>query len=149
MKSSDRYIILMFVCSPWILPDPKQPTQMVCSVFRLVSSKHRWPRVHGTVHWPGGLSAVHPAPTALLKLARTVSQQTSNCHLVSCVCCLISLFWIRLSCQHMLKIKCSNDAEWDFQIMILHTFFFPYPLTCNLKINIQAPPGCDNFSKQN
>lgn len=28
-------------------------------------------------------------------------------------------------------------------------FFFPYPLTCNLKINTQAPPGCDNFSKQN
>lgn len=27
--------------------------------------------------------------------------------------------------------------------------FFPYPLTCNLKINTQAPRGCDNFSKQN
>lgn len=112
--------------------------------------KHQRPGLCRTVHRLGGLRAMRSAPTALLKLARTVSWKTSNCHLVSCVCCLISLFWIRLRCQHMLKIKCSNDAKWDFQILILSTFFFfPYPLTCNLKINTQAAPGCDNFSKQN
>lgn len=59
-----------------------------------------------------------------LQTVRGSLWQTSNCHLVSCVCCLISLFWIRLICQHMLKIKCSNDAKWDFQSMIPGAFFF-------------------------
>lgn len=81
-------------------------------------------------------------PRALSKLTRITSWQTSNCHLVSRVCCLGSLFGVRLISQF------SNGTEWDCQIMIL-SIFFPYPLTCNLKINTQAPRGCDNFSKQN
>lgn len=55
----------------WFRQTLKQPTQMVCSVFRLVSSKYRCHRVHGTVCGLGVWSAVHPAPTALLKLAHS------------------------------------------------------------------------------
>lgn len=56
-------------------------------------------------------------PRALSKLARITSWQTSNCHLVSRVCCLGSLFWVRLISQF------SNGMEWDCQIMILSIFF--------------------------
>lgn len=126
MKSSDGYIILMFVCSSWTPPDPKQPTQMVCRVFGLVSiSIDGLDSAALSVAW--GSESCASSPCCPPQTGRTASQQTSNCHLVSCVCCLISLFWIRLSCQHMLKIKCSNDAEWDFQIMILRTFFSSLP----------------------
>lgn len=123
LKSSYWCIILMFVCLPSILWDPKQHTKILFSIFRLVSSEHPQPASYCTVHTLGGwrLWVQH---TALCKLAGAVSWQTSNCHLVSCICCLISLFWIRLICQHTLKIKCSNDAKLDFQSMIPSAFFF-------------------------
>lgn len=109
-RLSYSYIIPMFACLfVQILPAPSSPTTSL-------SLSLGWCPDCMTEGSGSG-------PRALFKLAQTISWQTSNCHLVSCVCCLESLFWVRLISQHMLKIDSSSGAEWDFQIMILSIFF--------------------------
>lgn len=98
------------VCLPKILPDPKQYNKIFFNFFWLVSNELQQPVLLHCLQ-TGRSKGCRVSPTALLLPAWTVLWQTSNCHLVSCVWCLISLFWARLICQHMLKIKCSNDAK--------------------------------------
>lgn len=147
LKSSYWCIILMFVCLPSILPDPKQHTDILLSIFRLVSSEHPQPASYCTVH-TGTVKVVGsahcPLQTGRGSLVANIKLSLGFMYLLPNKFILDQTDLPAYAQDKMFKWCKVGLSKYDPECL-----FFPYPLTCNLKINTQAPPGCDNFSKQN
>lgn len=148
LTSSYWYLILVFVCLPWFCQTLNNPARSfpLSSALCLMSITCLYSNALSTDCKDSGLWIQPPCPL-----------QTGMDNLVANIKLSLGFMWLLpnkfiLDQTDFPAYAPDRIFKWckvGFSNYDPEQFFFPHPLTCNLKINTQAPPGCDNFSKQN